>query len=139
MELLEDRKTANTLNLEKFPILLFDQKCSLCLRFKQSLETFVDKDQINLISLYHQEIYQSFPFLTLDQCQHELHLLLGPGVNELLTGGDALSHLIATFPAVAKFSWLVESGAGRKAVDFFYKTTNLYRESLLNRCSGCKH
>jgi predicted DCC family thiol-disulfide oxidoreductase YuxK len=127
------------LDLNRFPILLFDEECSLCLRFKQSVESVAGKERINTISLHNPDVYGRFSFLSKDRCQAELHLLLGDDASDLLCGGDALSYLVNLFPAIKKFSWLIDSGAGQKAVKFFYKTANLYRESLLNRCPGCKN
>ncbi len=134
----KDFSPKKDVDLTRFPILLYDEECALCLRFKQGLESVAGNENINAVSLHHPDIYRKFPFLNKSQCQKEIHLLQGENATDVLQGGDALTFLISTFPSVAKFAWLVESGAGRKAVNFFYKTANLYRESLLNRCSGCK-
>jgi predicted DCC family thiol-disulfide oxidoreductase YuxK len=117
-------------------VLLYDKQCSLCQRFKSSLEKIDTQNKIELIDLHNPKVYQVFPFLKLEDCLEEIHLVLPTG--EVLKGSNSVKHLIGLFPSVSKFSWLIESEVGEKSVDFFYQMTNKLRDKLRNRCSDCK-
>lgn len=122
-------------NLE-FPVLLFDHECPLCLRFKQSLEKVPGHEAITKISLHEEWIYEELPFLNKEHCEEALHLIVSP--EKILIGPEAVEYLIKQFPQVKKFSWLLESAMGQKAVDYFYKMANNYRDSLRKRCHKCR-
>lgn len=121
----------------KLPILLFDHKCSLCLRFKQSLDRIPESEYIQKISIHDEKIYDVFPMLDRSLCHEAMHIIdLDKSIH---IGPDALSWLIKEIPIVSKFSWLAESEIGKKSIDFFYKMAQKYRTSLLNRCPTCKN
>ena len=121
----------------KLPILLYDHECSLCLRFKQSLEKLNEAEFIQKVSIHDNDIYKAFPILNKEDCQEAMHLI--DQDSNIHVGPDALSWLIKEIPCVSKFAWLAESEAGKKGLDFFYKMAQKYRSSLLNRCPTCKN
>jgi len=118
------------------PLMLFDNECPLCNRFKQALDLLPGADKINKISVHDQNIYSIYPHLSYEKCHETLHVL--PDSHNVLVGPAAIEYLIGQFPAVAKFCWLYESNMGKKAIDFFYKAADNYRKSKLNRCETCK-
>ena len=118
------------------PLMLYDDECPLCNRFKQALDHIPGTDKINKVSIHNQNIYTIYPHLNPDECHETLHVLLEP--DKILKGPAAIEYLIGLFPAVAKFCWLYESNMGKKAIDFFYKAADNYRKSKLNRCETCK-
>jgi predicted DCC family thiol-disulfide oxidoreductase YuxK len=120
----------------ELPILVYDDQCALCTRFAHSLKKVSGAEKINMISAHNEELYQHFNQLTAENCLSELHFL--NEAEEVFTGPQAIEQLISLFPLVSKFSWLIESGMGKKALSYFYDMSNKYRESLLNRCTGCK-
>ena len=120
----------------EFPVLLFDHECPLCVRFKQSLERISGHEGIQKISLHEEWIYEELPFLSKEQCEEALHLIVSP--EQILIGPKAIEYLIKEFPQVKKFSWLVESATGQKAMEYFYRAANSYRDSLRKRCHKCR-
>ncbi len=122
--------------IEKFPIILFDSECTLCNRFKLTLEKSVPDHQYNFISVHNSLIYAKHPQLNKEHCLKEVHMLFEDG--KVISGKDVISELVTQHPIVSKFSWLLDSEVGKKAIELFYNSANKYRESLLNRCPKCK-
>lgn len=117
------------------PILIFDQDCQLCVRFKKGLD-FIDRDEkIVKVPLQEDWIYEKFPQLNRNECEETIHLLDLDG--SVLKGPKAIEFLISFYPGVKKFSWLVESESGKKAVDYFYNKVNELRDKAKRDCKGC--
>ncbi|WP_127716498.1 thiol-disulfide oxidoreductase DCC family protein [Halobacteriovorax sp. HLS] len=119
------------------PLLIFDGECSLCNRFAHSIKKFESTSHIEIESLHNDAIYIDHPYLSKEECEKKLHLVIDR--DTILEGAAAVEHLIKLNPAIKKISWLIESDAGQKAMNLFYKSANVYRESLLNRCPKCKN
>ena len=121
----------------KSPCLIYDEECPLCLRFKQALERSKVSQKVNFYPLQDQSLYKEFPFLNPERTKEVIHFV----THELkvLTGENAIEELIKYDPIVKKFSWLVESKMGQKALSIFYKTSDKYRKSLRKRCNLCNH
>lgn len=117
------------------PILIFDDKCTLCNRFKMATEHLVG-EKVIYRSVHEDALYEEFPYLNKDECETDIHLLIAP--KQILVGAEALAWLVERFPGVQKFAWLAKSKAGKKSIEFFHTMTTKYRRSLLNRCPGCK-
>lgn len=122
------------MNKPQLPLLLIDSECSLCVRFEQALKRAVG-DKVHTISLYEESLYMHFSELNKDMCLEEIHLITE--TEAILKGPEAIEYLIGQFPVVKSFSWLIENDMGKKAVDYFYKMTNKYREKLKNFCPEC--
>jgi predicted DCC family thiol-disulfide oxidoreductase YuxK len=120
----------------KLPLLIYDSKCSLCVRFTQALQNLPGTNKINKISLHTEELYSRYPLLNKEDCKKVIHLILEN--NEILAGPKVLEHLIELFPGVSKFTWLIESKMGQKTLDYFHKVANKARQSLIKRCPTCK-
>ena len=121
--------------LFKTPIILFDNDCTLCKRFKESLEKIPDINEYSFIPVQNEDIFSAFPHLNKEECLETLHLIDLEG--NIHQGGQAVSHLIEKFPIVSKFAWLIEKDMGKKTVDFFYNVVNKYRKKLKKRCPKC--
>ncbi len=119
------------------PILIYDSECSLCERFASTIKRMDSTSHIELIPLKEEEVYQNFSILNRSECEKEIHLLIA--ADQVLKGPKVIEYLITLNPTIKKISWLIQSNAGQKAMDIFYKSSNLYRESLLNRCPKCKN
>lgn len=117
------------------PILLFDSECSLCVRFKDSLSMVEGAEKITAISIHDEDIYKEYPELNKEKCQEKVHYITSDST--ILVGEEAIEHLIKLYPIVNKFSWLIESNMGRKAVDYFHSMTNKYRKTLIKKCPTC--
>ena len=115
-------------------ILIFDDNCPLCVRFKQSFER-VYQDEIHFRPLSDQSIFEDYPQLNKEECSKDLHLIDHEG--KVWVGADALSKVIERFPYADKFKWLYQSDNGKKAVDYFYSKTHELREKLRANCPGC--
>jgi hypothetical protein len=92
-----------------------------------------------MISLHDDRVYERYPFLDKKQCKETIHLVLDEKGPEVLVGEKVVEYLISLNPKIQKFTWLIESKMGQKAISFFYHAVNNYRESLLNRCTGCRN
>jgi hypothetical protein len=101
------------------------------MRFKQSIERIAPKGTVQFHDLHDKELYSRFSILNYDDCIKTIHML--KSVDEVLVGDEVVKFLIGEFPQSAKFSWLIESKAGEKAVNLFYNAINKNRKSL-----GCK-
>ncbi|MBI2519354.1 MAG: DUF393 domain-containing protein [Bdellovibrio sp.] len=120
----------------RLPILLYDDECPLCLRFKQAMERLPGHESINKISIHDQEIYQVLNQVTYEQCQQSVHFIEVNG--EIFRGVEAVQKLMHHLPAVKEFGWLAESEMGKRAVNYFYDMAEHYRKKLQNRCPSCK-
>ena len=130
-------KDSTVKNKYDLPIILFDSECSLCVRFKQSLDRIGASDKYNMISLHDEYVYELYPFLNKEQCQEAIHMV--DENKQIFIGSDTLEQIVKNYPAVSKFSWLIESEMGKKTLDLFYSMSNRYRDSLLNKCPKCKN
>ncbi len=115
--------------------LLFDPECSLCARFKVSLERLDKENQITYLSIYDENLLQRFPFLAGRDFHAEVHLVNREG--DVFVGGEVITELLKTFPLVQKFSWLLDSESSKKAMSIFYKSLNSFRRSRLD-CPKCQ-
>lgn len=131
---MDMQKEQNKINL---PLLIFDGECSLCNRFASSINRYESTSHIETRSLHEDSIFDELPYLEKEECSKSVHLILDEAT--ILKGPEVLEHLIKLNPAIKKISWLIESNAGQKAMNIFYNSANLYRESLLNRCPKCKN
>lgn len=120
----------------KLPILLFDQECPLCVRFKETLIRTEGFENLNPIAYQNDEVYIAYPSLSKENCAAEIHLLLED--ESILKGSDALAYLLKLNPSISKFSWLIESNMGKKAIDYFHQMTDYYRQVARKRCSSCQ-
>jgi len=132
---MEDFKLG--IDLEKLPIVLYDSECSLCERFKQSVERFDKSKFINFVNIYNEEIYKLYPSLDKEKCLKEMHLIISK--DKIISGKESLEYMIANIPEVEKFAWLIENKMGQKAIEIFHDTANLLRRKLLNKCPSCNH
>lgn len=121
----------------KLPCLLYDESCPLCLRFKQSLQRTELKTKLYYYPIQNKRLYLEFTFINEKEAFNEVHLIL-PSL-AVLKGSDVITYLTTQNESIKKFSWLIESKMGQKAIDIFYKTSNKYRETLRKRCHKCNH
>lgn len=122
-------------NSFKKPFFVYDSKCPLCVRFMQSVQRLEKDFELHYYDLHDEEIYKKFSFLNFDSCSEQLHLV--DEDEQVLKGSEAILWLSSRLPLVKKFSWLIESEKGQKAVDLFYTVANKYRETLAKRCPEC--
>ncbi|MDP7319292.1 MAG: DCC1-like thiol-disulfide oxidoreductase family protein [Bacteriovoracaceae bacterium] len=116
-------------------VLLYDSECSLCTRFKKALEHLDSESLIEYKSIYDQEVYLNYPQLNTEECQQEVHMIIEDG--KVIRGGDVIEYLVKIFPGVSKFSWLIESESGKKAINVFYKKLNDMRLMKKRNCFTC--
>lgn len=119
----------------KLPVLIYDEECSLCLRFMQALEKLPGTEKITKIPLQDENLYHHFTELKMDDCFEEIHYIDEEG--QILKGNQVPEVLISKFPNVKKFSWLIESQMGQKAIDYFHHMASNYRKKLKKDCPGC--
>lgn len=121
--------------MQNSEILLYDDTCSLCRRFKDALERIPGSEKIQMVSVHDENIYVSLPQLEKNECLKEIHFV---DLNlNVFKGKDALTQVIKRFPLAEKFSWLIESGMGQKVINYFNDTAKFYREHLIKDCKNC--
>lgn len=117
------------------PILIFDQECSLCVRFKQALD-FLDKEErVKKVPLQDDWIYEQVPALNREDCEETIHLVTPE--KAILKGTEVIEYLISFYPGVKKFSWLVENESAKKAANIFYDKVNEIRKKIKEDCRDC--
>ncbi len=121
----------------KTPLLIYDADCPLCVRFKQGLERLDPSGRVTYHPLGDERVFTAFPQLDPMACRERIHYVKEDGT--VLAGSDVVVELLTHFPGVEKFAWLIESGMGRKAVDFFHRTAEAARERLRHKddCGTC--
>ncbi len=119
----------------KLPILLFDSECSLCVRFKDSLLKLNKTDHISMVPIQDESIYELFPLLDKEKCFDEIHLIKDD--QTVISGQEVITFLMQLNPLVSKFSWLIESDMGKKAINYFHHMTNQYRQNIKRKCPSC--
>jgi predicted DCC family thiol-disulfide oxidoreductase YuxK len=116
------------------PVIIFDQECPLCVRFKQSL-LFLDRgNKFDFVPLQDETIYIKYPILNREECEKDIHILVNE--DKFYKGKEALEYLIENYPKVKSFSWLIESESGQKALNFFHDKVSDLRKHLKN-CPRC--
>jgi predicted DCC family thiol-disulfide oxidoreductase YuxK len=117
------------------PLIIFDQECPLCVRFKQSL-LFLDRgNKFDFAPLQDETIYIKYPILSREECEKDIHILIDK--NEVVKGTEALEFLIKNYPKVKSFAWLLESDSGKKAVNLFHDKVSELRQAYKKNCPGC--
>ena len=99
------------------PLIIYDEDCPLCLRFKQAIQSIDLSKPINFVSLNTDSLYLDFPELNKNDCTNKVHMILED--RTILVGPQVVEHLLLLNPIVSKFSWLIESDSGKKALDLF--------------------
>lgn len=117
------------------PLIIFDQECPLCVRFKQSLLFLDSGNKFDFVPLQDETIYIKYPVLNKAECEKDIHILIS--ATEALKGTEALEFLIKNYPKVKSFAWLIESESGKKAVNFFHDRVSQFRESYKKNCPKC--
>tara|TARA_Y100000590_G_scaffold281237_2_gene316328 strand:+ start:220305 stop:220658 length:354 start_codon:yes stop_codon:yes gene_type:complete len=103
----------------------------------QALENLPGTEDITKIPLQDENLYSHFTNLTIDDCYEEIHYI--DENEQILKGNQVPEALINKFPAVKKFSWLIESQMGQKAIDYFHHVAANYRKKLKKGCTGCNN
>jgi len=121
--------------MQNSEIIIYDDSCSLCTRFKVALERLPGTEKILMVSVHDENIYASIPQLVKSECLREIHFV---DLNlNIFKGKDAMTQVIKRFPLAEKFSWLIESGMGQKAINYFNETAKFYRDHLIKDCKNC--
>jgi predicted DCC family thiol-disulfide oxidoreductase YuxK len=121
----------------KLPILIYDEDCPLCLRFKQALSLMDTKNYINFVSLKDDSVFLNFPQLKREECSEKIHLLTEE--EKILIGPEVIEYLIRYYPVVNKLTWLIETGSGKKAINLFHQKVEEMKELLKKKdeCQEC--
>lgn len=121
------------------PIIIYDQDCSLCVRFKQGLIHFSHLTEENFLPLQEDTIYEKFLSINVtlekDECQKEVHMV--DENNQVFRGSQVVEKLIPIVPAVTKLAWLLDEGSVKKASELFYTSVNLLKKKIIPGCRSC--
>lgn len=116
-------------------IMIYDDQCTLCTRFKMALERLPGGSKFKAHSLHDAQLYVDFPQLNQEACKEELHLVDNKGT--IHVGAHAIEFIIKHHPEAKKFAWLMESAMGQKTLDYFYQMCNKYRKMVRRSCGHC--
>ena len=123
----------------KLPLLVYDDQCSMCLRFKQSLERLDLNHEITYVPLSETRVFELYPQLKAEDCRTKVHLLKKDG--SIVTGGDVISEVVKVIPGVGKLAWLLDTDVGKSASTFFYEHVESIRKKLKSKdddCGSCR-
>jgi predicted DCC family thiol-disulfide oxidoreductase YuxK len=120
---------------DKKIILIFDDECTLCNRFKKGIELLDIKKLIRYVPVGDDRIYFEFPELNKELCEEEIHLI--DIDRNIYAGGEVVRFLIGLFPTAQKFAWLLDSDSSRKAIDSFYGRISDMRKLKKTGCPSC--
>ncbi len=118
------------------PILLYNHECDFCNRFKMALERIPGTKEITMISIHDEKIFEMYPEVSFESCKDTIHLI--DKNKRIHIGPEVTKFLITEFPGVSKFSWLLETEIGKKAVNLFYEFTEKCKESMSKNCANCR-
>lgn len=120
-------------------VLIYDEECPLCLRFKQGLELMDTSKKLRFIPLQDTHVFKEFPELNLEDCMSQVHLITDE--RKILKGVEVVDYLLRSLPGVSKLSWLLDSESGKKATQFFYQKVEELRDILKEKedCNQCPH
>lgn len=123
------------MNAPQLPLILYDERCPLCHRFKQALERVPTLSHYSFVSIDRDEIYEIIPELNRDDCHDRVHLVDQHG--KIFSGSDVIDVLIREYPEADKFAWLLDSEAAKKSRDLFYQAVNKCRKLMTKNCKNC--
>lgn len=115
-------------------ILIYDNECSLCTRFKKAIEILDTKNKIKFVVVSDPAIYLEHPELNQEECEEVVHLI---HEGKIYRGGEVITELAKSFPGVQKFAWLLDSDAGQGAMSAFYNQINNMRVMKKHGCFRC--
>ena len=120
------------------PLLIYDDLCPLCVRFKQGLERWDVQHTISYVPLQDEEVFKVFPQLDPLRCHEKIHYLCESG--KILVGGEIIPELLRHYPGIEKMAWLLESEVARRSANFFYEKIEKIRLKIKNdekQCNDC--
>ncbi len=115
-------------------ILIYDNECSMCSRFKKGLELLDIENKIQFFAVTDPAVYLEYPELNQEDCEEEVHLI---NEGKVYRGGEVITELLKHFPAVKKFAWLLDNEATQKAAKAFYGQLNTMRQMKKHGCFRC--
>lgn len=119
------------------PVLLYDSECTLCTRFKQSLERLSFDLKLNYLSIHDEEIKNLPLMIDTESLHSEVHLI--DSELNIYKGPEVINYLAKHIKGIKRIAWLLETNVGKKASEFFYKKVNELRDSQLKSdCPKCK-
>jgi predicted DCC family thiol-disulfide oxidoreductase YuxK len=122
-----------SLKYKKRPLIIYDDNCQLCCRFKEALEMIDRSHLVQFIPLSDESFFSQVPLVNFEDCEKVVHLITEK--NEVLKGDEVVRYLLALIPGVRAFSWLLESTGGQRASKVFYETIEKLKKR--KNCSRC--
>jgi predicted DCC family thiol-disulfide oxidoreductase YuxK len=123
----------------KLPLLVYDDQCPMCVRFKQGLERWEALSHITYIPLSDSGVFEIYPQINQEECKAKVHYIKEDG--SVVAGGEVITEIIKIYPAASKLSWLLDSEVGKATADFFYDHLDKVRQKLKELdtdCSDCR-
>jgi predicted DCC family thiol-disulfide oxidoreductase YuxK len=121
---------------EQRPVILFDNQCKLCTRFKQALELMNGEKKVYFLPLHEVQVTSIHPDLNEEECSEFVHLI--DENNQVHKGSEVIEYLIRFYPQVKKISWLLEYESAKKAVESFHNVIHKFKHSKFNTCHECQ-
>lgn len=114
-------------------ILVFDNRCGLCVRLSRLIHSLDKEKRVTLLSL---DTLDAMAYAPVPPERAHDRLTLRTPDGTLHQGVNAVAVLTRTLPALSAFRWIFKIGAGRKAAATAYGTAALIRRTL---CRDCKN
>jgi len=119
----------------KLPLLIYDDQCPLCLRFKQGLERFDLNRIITYVPLSSEDVFAHFPQLNREKCRTKVHYIREDG--SVLMGNEVVSEVMKNIPAVGKLAWLLETDVGKSVSNYFFDHVEKIRKKIQEDSEDC--
>jgi predicted DCC family thiol-disulfide oxidoreductase YuxK len=119
----------------KLPLLIYDDQCPLCVRFKQGLERLDLNHIITYVPLSSESVFTQFTQLDPQACRTKVHFLRADGV--VVTGQEVVVEVIKIIPGVGKLAWLLETEVGKSASSYFLDHVENLRKKLQEKDKNC--
>ncbi len=119
----------------KLPLLIYDDQCPLCVRFKQGLERLDLNHIITYVPLSSESVFTQFSQLDPEACRTKVHFIRSDG--GVVTGKDVVVEVIKIIPGVGKLAWLLETDVGKSASSYFFDHVESIRKKIQEKDKSC--
>jgi predicted DCC family thiol-disulfide oxidoreductase YuxK len=119
----------------KLPLLIYDDQCPLCVRFKQGLERLDLNHILTYVPLSSESVFKQFPQLDPEICRTKVHFLRTDG--GVVTGQEVVVEVVKIIPGVGKLAWLLETDVGKSASSYFLDHVENLRKKLQEKDKSC--
>ena len=107
--------------------LLYDENCSLCVRFMQAVKRRDRRGRIEPVGFQDFRIPTIVPLMTRGELENSFHLVFPDG--KVKSGPQAMPHLLELLPSMRLVGWLLRIVPGSEKIsEWIYARIAAYRK-----------